>query len=55
MQSNPNNNIITDEQEKNNQELILENKPQIQIDTQNIKEEEQANNNNEIKEDKLDE
>ena len=50
-----NNNIITDEQEKNNQELILENKPQIQIDTQNIKEEEQANNNNEIKEDKLDE
>ena len=51
-----NNNNNTNIKEKENDELIIENKPQIQTDIQNIKEEEQVNsNNNEAKDEKLDE
>jgi len=51
-----NNNNIENNSENNNEEVIYDNKPQIQNENQEIKEEENKEiNNNEIKEDKIDE
>ena len=50
------NNNIENNSENNNEEVIYDNKPQIQNENQEIKEEENKDiNNNEIKEDKIDE
>ena len=51
-----NNNNIENNSENNNEEVIYDNKPQIQNENQEIKEEENKEiNTNEIKEDKIDE